>query len=150
MANDSVLLGFNSPNHSIFGILTTDELKEMSSSTKIAPKSIKLDAGDGTMGVQWTDGHFSAFTYQYLRDRCPCATCAGKAPAPPAPASPFPMFGVNKLKPLRAELVGRYALQIFWNDGHSAGIFAFDHLRELCPCTECAAQRSEQDQATGT
>jgi DUF971 family protein len=60
------------------------------------------------------------------------------------------MFGKSKLKPLRAELVGRYALQVFWNDGHSSGIYAFDHLRDLCPCAECAARHPEQDQATGT
>lgn len=119
----------------------------MSTSTQSAPKSIKLDAGHGALGVQWADGHFSAFPYQYLRDRCPCATCAGKAPAPhvqpSVPPSPFPMFGVNKLKPVRAELVGRYALQVFWSDGHSSGIYAFDHLRELCPCAECAAQHQD-------
>jgi DUF971 family protein len=115
----------------------------MLTSTQTAPKSIKVDAGNGTLGVQWADGHYSAYPYQYLRDRCPCATCAGKMPAaaePVAPPSPFPMLGVKKLKPLRAELVGRYALQVFWNDGHSSGIYAFDHLRELCPCAECAAQ----------
>lgn len=117
----------------------------MFTSTQIAPKSIKLDAGNGNLGVQWADGHFSAYPYQYLRDRCPCATCAGKAPAPHAPPSPFPMFGVSKLKPVRAELVGRYALQVFWNDGHSSGIYAFDHLRELCPCAECAAQQAGEE-----
>jgi DUF971 family protein len=115
----------------------------MFTSTQSAPKSIKLDAGNGTLGVQWADGHSSAFPYQFLRDRCPCATCAGKAPAPHIPSSPFPMFGVSKLKPIRAELVGRYALQVFWNDGHSSGIYAFDQLRELCPCAQCAAQRPD-------
>jgi DUF971 family protein len=97
----------------------------MFTSTQSAPKSIKLDAGNGNLGVQWADGHFSAFPYQYLR--------------------PFPMLGASKLKPLRAELVGRYALQVFWNDGHSSGIYAFDHLRELCPCAECAAHQTESE-----
>jgi DUF971 family protein len=116
---------------------------------QIAPKSIKLATGNDTLSVQWSDGHLSSYPYRYLRDRCPCATCSEKAPAvyaptTPAPPSPFPMFGVKALKPSRAELVGRYAVQIFWNDGHSAGIYAFDHLRELCPCAECAAKRETQ------
>ena len=51
------------------------------------------------------------------------------------------MLSQKPLRPDRAELVGRYALQIFWNDGHSAGIYAFDYLRSLCPCPECDAQR---------
>ncbi len=43
--------------------------------------------------------------------------------------------------PVRAELVGRYAVQIFWNDGHSTGIYTFDYLRSLCSCAECIATR---------
>jgi len=49
------------------------------------------------------------------------------------------MFGSGPLKPQKAELVGRYALQIYWSDGHSSGIYTFDYLRGLCPCTECEA-----------
>ena len=41
----------------------------------------------------------------------------------------------------RAELVGRYAMQIYWNDQHSSGIYSFDYLRQICPCPECAAKR---------
>ncbi len=119
----------------------------MSISTQIAPRAIKLDAGNGMLSVQWSDGHLSAYPYQYLRDRCPCASCSGKTPSPPAApnASPFPMFGAKALKPTRAELVGRYALQIFWNDGHSTGIYAFDHLRGLCPCKECAGKKAGEE-----
>lgn len=120
------------------------------SQMQIAPKAIKLDAGNNTLSVQWSDGHLSFYPYQYLRDRCPCATCSEKPRAThagPAPAAPsaFPMFGVKAVKPNRAELVGRYALQIFWNDGHSSGIYAFEHLRELCPCAECAAKAENPD-----
>jgi len=59
----------------------------MPSTTQIAPRAIKLEAGNNTMSVQWSDGHLSAYPYQYLRDRCPCATCSEMPPAPPA-ASP--------------------------------------------------------------
>jgi DUF971 family protein len=31
--------------------------------------------------------------------------------------------------------VGRYAYKIVWNDGHDAGIYTLDHLRELCRLT---------------
>jgi DUF971 family protein len=124
----------------------------MPATTQIAPRAIKLEAGNDTLSVRWSDGHVSAYPYQYLRDRCPCASCSDKPPAPqkPAvPASPFPMFGVKALKPTRAELVGRYALQVFWNDGHSSGIYAFDHLRGLCPCGECAAKNASEESEAG-
>jgi DUF971 family protein len=36
-----------------------------------------------------------------------------------------------------AHPVGHYAIQLDFSDGHSTGIFSFDHLREICPCPAC-------------
>ncbi len=33
--------------------------------------------------------------------------------------------------------VGNYALSFTWNDGHSTGIYTFDFLRRICPCSQC-------------
>ncbi len=109
-----------------------------------SPARIKLKGGDDTLLIEWSDGHQSAYSYRFLRDRCPCSACAGKEgrkPAPPQPAGLIPMFQVA-LRPERAELVGRYALQIYWSDGHSTGIYGFDYLRDLCPCAECDGLRA--------
>lgn len=111
----------------------------------VAPKKIKLAAGDGTLSIEWSDGHLSAYPYRYLRDHCPCATCGESGGAPYVDPGPFPILGQKPLRPERAELVGRYALQIFWSDNHSSGIYGFDYLRELCPCTECRARSSDQE-----
>jgi DUF971 family protein len=35
-------------------------------------------------------------------------------------------FQVNRL-----ELVGGYAIQVFWGDGHSTGLYSFDLLRKI-------------------
>lgn len=106
----------------------------------VTPRTVKIHGEGNTLSIEWSDGHRSAYPYQYLRDRCPCATCGGASPSPEP--SQLPMLGVKPLKPDRAELVGRYALQIFWNDGHSSGIYTFDYLRELCPCAECELGRA--------
>jgi len=54
--------------------------------------------------------------------------------------------GARILKPesvpadIRAEeisLVGRYAIQFRWSDGHSTGIYPFDTLRAACACETC-------------
>jgi DUF971 family protein len=43
------------------------------------------------------------------------------------------------LKPARSytiqslELVGNYALQPVWDDGHHTGIYTWEFLRDLCP-----------------
>jgi DUF971 family protein len=105
------------------------------------PSKIKLAAGNDTLSVHWSDGHTSAYPYRYLRDRCPCALCSEGGGAPRQPSNLLPLLGVKPLKPERAELVGRYALQVFWNDGHSSGIYSFDYLRSLCRCPECEASR---------
>jgi len=33
--------------------------------------------------------------------------------------------------------VGNYAIQFQWKDGHNTGIYTFDYLRALCPCSAC-------------
>lgn len=107
------------------------------------PAKIKLAGGNGALTIQWSDGHVSAYPYHYLRKKCPCATCGESASLPEHPANPFPLLGQKPLKPDRAEVVGRYAVQVFWNDGHSAGIYSFDYLRDLCPCEACVANRGK-------
>lgn len=111
----------------------------MTAGTKLVPSKIKLAGENNTLRIEWSDGHVSAYPYQYLRDRCPCATCLDSKPAATAPSGALgalPMFK-KALRPARAELLGRYAVQIHWNDGHATGIYTFDYLRELCPCAEC-------------
>jgi DUF971 family protein len=98
--------------------------------------------------IDWSDGHRSEYSLAYLRDQCPCATCTGAHGTDPqkssysAPAAaPFPMFK-PALKMLAVEPVGAYAFRIDWSDGHNAGIYSYDRLREICPCPECQARRA--------
>ena len=105
------------------------------------PHKIKLDAGYDTLTIEWQDGHSSVYGHAYLREHCPCSTCTGaegKLPKEKGLAGALPMFK-KAARPLRAEIVGRYAIQIYWNDGHSSGIYGFPYLRGLCQCAECAA-----------
>jgi DUF971 family protein len=36
-------------------------------------------------------------------------------------------------------------MRIHWGDGHQAGIYTFEYLRQLCPCETCRAQRPTDD-----
>jgi DUF971 family protein len=114
------------------------------------PKKIKLAGENNTVAVDWSDGHRSLYPYQYLREKCPCATCTdahGTSMAKTVPSLSsmvLPMLQ-KALKPERAELVGRYAVQIYWSDGHSTGIYGFDYLRELCPCAECVRLSAREE-----
>ena len=104
------------------------------------PKHIDISLRQG-MKIEWADGHESHYSLPYLREHCPCAICRAAAESAP-PSNPLPMY-----KPAprldSAETVGRYALRLLWADGHSTGLYSFDHLREICPCPVCSgsAQR---------
>jgi len=111
---------------------------------EIEPEHIAISKSKGIV-IDWKDGHRSEYGLQYLRDHCPCAQCTGAHGAPPArpqqPAgdNPFQMYK-PALKMNSVEPVGNYAIQINWNDGHSAGIYTWEHFRSICPCDGCKAK----------
>ena len=37
------------------------------------------------------------------------------------------------IKVVKAELVGNYAIQMEWSDGHGSGIYSFQYLRDISP-----------------
>ena len=71
---------------------------------------------------------------------CPCAWCRGEWGQPGAMAGRRPEeLGEQETSMADLALVGRYAVQPTWADGHSTGIYAFRALRALCPCGSCGA-----------
>jgi DUF971 family protein len=110
---------------------------------KASNVKIHVSTGAG-VDITWADGHQSHYDFAYLREECPCATCndeRGKkqafAAAAPAPSAVLPMFK-PKPRAQSATVMGNYAVQIRFSDGHSTGIYSYDHLRSICPCTDCA------------
>jgi DUF971 family protein len=108
------------------------------------PEHIAISKSKGIQ-IDWKDGHHSDYTLGYLRDECPCASCTGAHGTEPQKtnysspaASPFQMYKPS-IKMLNVEPVGNYAIKIYWNDGHSTGIYSYDHLRRICPCPACKA-----------
>jgi DUF971 family protein len=99
------------------------------------PVEITRDAGDRRMLVRWADGHVSYYPWRALRFACPCAWCQGEWGQPGALAGTSPDdLSEQQVTMTDVELVGRYALQPTWADGHATGIYAFRMLRQLCPC----------------
>jgi DUF971 family protein len=98
------------------------------------PEHIAISKSKGVT-IDWKDGHQSAYDNEYLRDHCPCASCTGAHGTPPREkksSNPLQLY-TPKLKMVSAEPVGNYAIRIVWNDGHSTGIYSFDHLRKISP-----------------
>ena len=106
------------------------------------PEHIAISKSKGIQ-IDWKVGHHSDYGLGYLRDECPCASCTGAHGTEPQKtnyatpdANPFQMFKPS-IKMTNVEPVGNYAVQIFWNDGLSTGIYSYDHLRKICPCAVC-------------
>jgi len=106
----------------------------------ISPAKIRVDKTGGTgMEIDWRDGHSSAWSFPWLRAACPCATCHeerdadGREPgvAKPKPATLLPMFEALP-RPVEVTPVGKYAIRFKWNDGHEAGLYSWDYLRNVC------------------
>jgi DUF971 family protein len=112
------------------------------------PLKVRVHKTEGTgLEIDWKDGHHSSWTFSWLRNACPCATChderekSGRTPgeAKPQSAALLPMYK-EPPRPLVVTPVGRYALSFEWNDGHKSGIYSWDYLRRHCVCEECNAR----------
>ena len=59
--------------------------------------------------------------------------------APPDP-NVFSLTPMEHYELAGADLVGGYALQLLWEDGHRYGLYTWEYLRGLCPCDECRGE----------
>ena len=105
---------------------------------KPVPATIRR-LGKESVEVTWSDGHCSLYPNRHLRDHCPCAACRE------APQRTLPIAGSTEIYPLQIGVVGRYALSIQWSDRHDTGIYSYDTLRQLCPCSTCQPALAQPD-----
>ena len=117
----------------------------------VTPAKVRVLLTEGKgLEIDWADGHRSVWTFAWLRNGCPCATCVDerqqqgrKAGEPKAKAKELLPMYAPPAKPGSAQPVGRYALQFNWLDGHSGGIYSWEYLRRHCQCRECTFAAEE-------
>ena len=94
----------------------------------VEPREIEQE-GEAGLRITWADGRVCRYRAAALRRGCPCAQCVNEH------------TGERMLRPetvpdtltiAEVDLVGRYALNFRWSDGHQTGIYSFRYLRELC------------------
>ncbi len=87
-----------------------------------------IEESDSAVTIEWSDGRSFLYQAPQLRRVCPCAGCVNE------------WTGERTLKAetiaddlsiKSTGIVGRYALNFIFSDGHDTGIFSFEYLREI-------------------
>ena len=108
----------------------------MSSSSGMSMKLEQAAIIGNEMALSFADGRELYHPLAMLRRACPCAACQGEPDALGRVVRPRVEYGARAFELLRFEVVGGYALQLFWGDGHSSGIYTFSYLQRLSELPE--------------
>jgi DUF971 family protein len=81
--------------------------------------------------LSFADGYEAYLSLPMLRRACPCAGCQGEPDALGRLLRPVVDYGPLAFELNKFETVGGYALQLFWADGHSTGIYSYTYLQKL-------------------
>src|SRR5436853_7813247 len=83
------------------------------------------------LAVQWNDGTETYLLLERLRRACPCASCGGEPDVLGNISRPDVNYSDKSFELVGWQLIGGYALQPRWGDGHSTGLYSFQYLRRL-------------------
>lgn len=105
----------------------------------IKPKEITKSPAGG-IRIIWDASHVSDYDSFELRFACPCAHCVNEVTnVKMITAEEIP----KDIAPKGVQVVGNYAVQIFWNDNHSSGIYTFEYLFKMCSCPTCKQKNGQ-------
>ncbi|MFV0338162.1 MAG: gamma-butyrobetaine hydroxylase-like domain-containing protein [Chthoniobacterales bacterium] len=83
------------------------------------------------LAIAWEDGSESFFELERLRRYCPCASCGGEPDVLGRVIRPHNEYTPASFDLIAFEVVGGYALQPTWGDGHRSGIYSWNYLKRL-------------------
>jgi DUF971 family protein len=116
-------------------------MTETTAPSPFRPVRLHADRAAGVLLIEWADGHGTTYDATTLRWLCPCAYCRGEAGLPGWLDS-APTLTPEQTRLTDLALVGQYAIQPTWGDGHQTGFYPFQLLRDRCPCPGCTARRT--------
>jgi DUF971 family protein len=103
---------------------------------EIEPREIKQE-DDFTLSILWGDDRRCRYRAAELRRSCPCAQCVNEWTGERV----LKAESISENIEIRnLSVVGRYALNFRWSDGHETGIYSFRYLRELCEAQPAGTQ----------
>ncbi len=96
---------------------------------RLLPTSIQ-DIGD-ELAIAWNDGAETFLPLEALRRACPCAGCGGEPDVLGNIDRPDVTYTPQSFELRGYQIVGGYAVQPTWGDGHGTGLYTFPFLRRL-------------------
>jgi DUF971 family protein len=95
-------------------------------------RPVDLQPIGNELAIKWEDGTESFISLEKLRRYCPCAGCKGEMDimgnlykGPERALTP------RAFELQRMTMVGTYAIQPVWGDGHATGLYSFDYLEQI-------------------
>jgi DUF971 family protein len=95
----------------------------------LAPTNIQLIGQE--LAVSWNDGTENYFNLERLRRACPCAACGGEPDVLGHIVRPNVAFTEASFQLKAFNIIGGYAVQPRWADGHDTGLYSFSYLKRL-------------------
>ena len=98
----------------------------MAAGTAQWPEELRFNKARAELIIRFDDGSEGSIPYELLRVESPSAETKGhgsERPPPPARKRNVSVVG--------AEPVGRYAVRLFFSDGHSSGLYTWNMIRAL-------------------
>ena len=87
-----------------------------------------IEESDSEVTIEWSDGTENRYNAPQLRRSCPCAGCVDEWTGKKIlDGGAIP----ENLSFDHISIVGRYALNFHFSDGHETGIFSFTYLKNL-------------------
>jgi ATP-binding protein involved in chromosome partitioning len=94
----------------------------------VEPMPAPSAAEGHNLAIYWSDGQKFVYRARDLRFACPCAVCVDEFSGQRKITKDSVVADVALEKALP---VGRYGVNLVWNDKHSTGIYTYKYLREL-------------------
>lgn len=90
------------------------------------PVEIRLRSVSRVLDILFSDGSHFELPFEYLRVFSPSAEVRGHSVG-----EPLLVLGKSRVTIERVEPVGNYAVRLFFDDGHSTGIYTWTQLHRL-------------------
>ncbi len=87
-----------------------------------------IEETERDISISWSDDANTSYNAVQLRRACPCASCVNEWTGEKILNDEKISDDISFLK---TSMVGRYALNFHFSDGHETGIFTFQYLRKL-------------------